>query len=411
MLKKRCSLCGGNLARGKCIECGLDNTKKRMRQADDVMEGYKPWAKSSDAFGDAPNNDQFFEDIRKEQQEMEVEDVYHRRPDPIPSRPIKGRPTAKPNQPRRRPIEIEFPTGTSTYGNPRKNDDETKRKSKRLIIILAIFFGLNFILPILFSLFAMVASVVSGVGSFTTDLFEDTSTYEYEMEFFEEDFALAKFQNEELALGETGVSYEITLMDGFYEVGVHLPEGTYDIVCENCGTIWLDDEANQIYEYLYLESGKEGSTCEDVYLYAGTMIEIESSGVFCFVTENANDYSMDFIENPNTESYEVEAIATAGVDFPAGVYDLYVPDDSFSVVEIYLSQEGYDDESVYSVFSTFMSNTHFENDDEYQTVNVYNVVIPEGAVIITSNDEEYMEYLLLTPSPVIADEDYASFYE
>ncbi len=360
MFKKRCNLCGGELVNGYCVECGLDNNKQRMYSAED--------------------------EFKKEQQEMEVEDVFHRQEQIDYSHPKKK----------------DFITTLIEILKPKSNENKKKTSPlKRIIIIFIVLTVLSNVLGVVFAIFA------SFISSTTTNDVTDFSEIEY---YNEVDFGEAL--DEVIELEETGDEYSVTLVAGYYEVGVHIPEGSYDITCVSEGTININDEANDISVYAYFWDENVGETYEGVQLYKGAHIQLKNEAVFQFETENANYSNYEVMSNPNTESFKLTTgISVAGEDFPAGVYDFYMPANSFSVVRVYESIEEYNDEDSYQYESMFMSNTSFDGDDEYQLSECYNMIIPEGYVIYISNEEEYIEYLEITPSVMIKDESYTPWYD
>lgn len=179
MFKKRCTLCGGNLVRGKCTECGLDNNKRRMESADDVMDGYKPWNKSSDAFRDAYgenereqgyarqkaasdiSNEEFFNKIREEQRDMS------RDTQPVQNRTARAT-TNRPTQPapnRQRQVTSNEQSGT-------------KRKFPRVLSwIIILMFCMNIFGAVLATVFEMVEEVIDTV---TTDMVGEGYDFSYE---------------------------------------------------------------------------------------------------------------------------------------------------------------------------------------------------------------------------------------
>lgn len=431
MLKKKCSLCGGNLIGGRCQDCGLDNNKKRMSHTGDEMEGYKPWAHSSDAFGDANqgtfggashaaekgiSNDEFFKQLRAEQREMEVEDVYHRSEQIEYSRPPKRNPiedimgrVLKPASygPKAQPNSNRNSTGSGTRSKTANRGKANTKKSPlitiiRIIIILTIFTNVFGVVV------SLIFSAISGLTSEVTDLFtgmEEEIVYENDIDF-------SGLQESAIILEETGEVYLDTLVAGYYEVGVHIPEGQYSIICEAPGTLKINDDENGISIYEYFWDENIGDTFEEINLYNGAIVKIDNEASFIFESTNANYEKLEYMENPNTEEYQLTTGAyVAGVDFPAGVYDFTMPEDSFSIIQIYESEEEYNNEDSWEYESIFMCNLTYEEAEEYQMTECYNMIIPEGFVISVENEENYIEYLQITPSEVIKDEEYIALYD
>ncbi len=436
MLKKKCSLCGGNLIGGRCQDCGLDNNKKRMSRAGDEMEGYKPWAHSSDAFGDASqgpfggashtsgkemSNDEFFKQLRAEQREMEVEDVYNRSEQIEYSRPPQRNPiediigrVLKPASysPKAQPNSNRNSTGGGTRSNTANRGKTNAKKSPlmtiiRIIIILTIF--TNVFGVVISLIFSAISSLTSGVS----DLFVGIEEMMIEEEIvYENDIDFSGLQGAGIELEETGEVYLETLVAGYYEVGVHIPEGQYTITCEAPGSLKIKDDENGISIYEYFWDENIGDTFEEVNLYNGTIVKLDNEVRLIFESTNANYEKVEYIENPNTEDYYLTTGAyVAGVDFPAGVYDFIMPEGSFSIIEIYESEEEYNNEDSWEYESIFMCNLVYEEAEEYQMTECHNMIIPEGFVISVENEANYIEYLEITPSEVMKDEEYIAPYD
>lgn len=366
MLKKRCTLCGGNLVQGKCVECGLNNNKKRMTYAEEDMEKFKPWARSSEAF----------EQIYKEEPKREYE-KHDERP------PIQRRPP-QPNVSRPRPPMGEH---KSEDGPPEK-----KPLISRVIKWMVIIFFFQSIFG------SLIGNLI--------DVFDDLGEENYNYETYVNTVDLESLQLGEIPLEETGVSYEETLVAGYYKVGVNIPEGIYSITCLSNGSIEVDDDANDLFCYTYFATDNIGEVHTGVYLYEGSIIHLDNEAVLIFKTDNANLESMETIENPNTETIELTETAIAGVDFPAGVYNIFMPEDTFGIMRLYACEEDLKDEYSY-VDSAFMSKSSIEDeDDSYEMSAYYNIVIPEGYVLYIDEDSDYLEYLILEPSEVIENESY-----
>lgn len=125
-------------------------------------------------------------------------------------------------------------------------------------------------------------------------------------------------------------NYEQYLEPGYYTVGVHIPEGTYDIeiLDGNYGDI-------EIYEYIdgivmmkdfYFLDGdyEDQSYVEALYLEEGDILSISPNlGIMISSYEELTFVDLYVENNPLSQTYMVTGSAVAGVDFPAGVYDIY----------------------------------------------------------------------------------------
>ena len=154
--------------------------------------------------------------------------------------------------------------------------------------------------------------------------YDDTDPYEY-------------VQRE---LSEEGSKAEYLLGRGEYIVGVHIPEGKYAAeAADEFDTVQVEDPANGIYLYEYME--KTGDDyLDDLRLYSGAHVIIETDTVIKLSTENAQTSEVYGTENPLTEAVRLsgEGIKIAGRDFKPGVYDLKLAEGS-GEVQVMLSGE------------------------------------------------------------------------
>ena len=142
----------------------------------------------------------------------------------------------------------------------------------------------------------------------------------------------------DLARGETysnsakipnkvGDKYSETLAAGDYEVGVHIPEGTYSVqmIKSSISNFIVKDEANKIKysRNLYTSDGIASIKFKNVHLFTGATVKIESNDGAILVSENAQMNSMNQRE-PNTvkETFTIETDSVAGIEFPEGTYDI-----------------------------------------------------------------------------------------
>ena len=413
MFGKKCSLCGGKVVHGICTECGLNNKKQEQYRPNQSSCDDMPLTHSHGTFehsttnpssfsvdlNDIPgtiqealgqnettiSNEEFFNQIRQEQMEMEVEDVYHR----TPSQPIQ-RPKVRKNNPK----------GCFT---------------KVVIFAVAanIIFGL---------IGGLIDAVVDGMDSgqeevLTEDYNFDSEIYDFDIEDY--DFSMdetelseeAKQVVDQLNRGYIEEENTYVIGAGCYTVGVHIPVGIYNVENRWSGSIVVTDSENTHLLSEYYSDGDRGATIEEVDLDEGERILISNEGVFALIATQEITNEVKTIENPNTEVVELNKTAVAGKDFPAGVYDLSMTKDCFGIVEIFL--EGADFDKDIPVCNEFVSNCNFDEEDIIASIGVKNMVIPEGATIVL-DEASYTEegdFLLLTPSNVIGSTDYDAFYE
>ena len=135
---------------------------------------------------------------------------------------------------------------------------------------------------------------------------------------------------------EDGTDYEVTLSNGFYQVGIHIPEGIYHI--ERAGgsaDLHIADSENIIYDSLWFGDETEYdeiTEADDIRLYNGSEISITGGGFLFFTTGNAQPFTQETAANPLTGSFILEeGTSTAGEDIPEGIYDIIPAEDAGSI--------------------------------------------------------------------------------
>ena len=77
---------------------------------------------------------------------------------------------------------------------------------------------------------------------------------------------------------EDGTDYEVTLSDGFYQVGIHIPEGVYHVeLAEESADLHIADTENIIYDSVWFGDETEYdevTEADDIRLYNGAEISI-----------------------------------------------------------------------------------------------------------------------------------------
>lgn len=153
--------------------------------------------------------------------------------------------------------------------------------------------------------------------------------------------------------------YSYTLRPGFYEVGVHLPAGTYVVQLEDGKeaefSIYNVEDSYIYFQkkyYVYDDEKREKDILKQPYfginafgrsvslkkriknitLEEGELLNIEPQTSFIFYSNDVENTSFDPIEVTYSDIPIVSDVSIAGEDFPAGVYDiLYEPKDSNQV--------------------------------------------------------------------------------
>ena len=219
------------------------------------------------------------------------------------------------------------------------------------------------------------------------------------------------YMNTTRELSETGATYDCVLGYGEYEIGAQIPEGTYEVeLVSGEGSMQQDDPENSIYYYSYFSEDESdtdaGDYLDDVRLYTGGHLKIDTGLVVQFHSENAQTEQMQLEENPLTEQVTLKAGNTymAGTDFPAGWYDVTEAsgvDWAELHYKIYLG-DLYDKENEtlnYENYGLWFYDT--DGSESYR-----NAVFPEGTELEVVDGD-----LILTPSGSVKNQNYDSFYD
>lgn len=342
---KKCSLCGGRLDSSKrCTFCGLDNTKN-----DDQ---YKHMI-NRNSCEEAP-----LTHVHTENEERSVQR----------SKSVQGQ------------KKTAYKGATYNAGKQMKKMQKTSKKRG---------IGCGSIISVIVIIFGLIGSVFGVIEEVFNENFSDSYVY------VDEDTEYNPYEYVQYELSEEGEEYSEVLEPGLYIVGLHIPEGRYEVewLAGTYGSITINDPENSIYWGDLME---EDVVYADVRLYNGACFEVSTGVVVNMYSSNAQPLVYEWIDNPLEEEVLVEDMMVAGEDFPAGVYDISGrPAEEYGTVtcDIYLDNG---DISFY-LFGDDMSDTQV----------YYNMTFTEGSMILL----EDMEEVLLIPSEKIAFENYEDFYE
>ena len=192
--------------------------------------------------------------------------------------------------------------------------------------------------------------------------------------------------------------YENYLESGMYEVGVHIPEGTYAMELN-----WGEDGRVEIMEFeekgfltvdFYDFGIGEMEYVEGIYLGEGQILKIPSDVNIGLYSNDVHFYEVSGVENYLSESFIITEESIAGTDFPAGVYDIW-----YEIMED-TEEEEYGDVS-YQLVNPESGEIVFEDSQYFAShmgTTVYrNVYFSEGSKIWLNGLRE----VVLTPSEVI----------
>lgn len=282
-MAKNCTLCGGKLDSTKrCTLCGLDNTKN-----DEQYKGYLNRNNHEDGPLTHVHNEPSMHRYEYKDQEKSKAYDYTKRVTEQAERFSKQY--------------------THTVNQNRKAFNE-KKKDKKSATILGIIIAVCGVISPLFGL----------VGELTDNV-------ENAFIGVEEEFTIP----EETPLSST---YETWLASGLYEVGVHIPEGIYDVTLEEDGYASVGIYELENDEFPLRESYSFSPTDEEYYqieLQKGMIIGVSTHSTVYFSSLTNYDFGVEnIVLVEEEEEYLVSGQMIAGQDFPAGVYDVWFAADS-----------------------------------------------------------------------------------
>ena len=380
--KKECYLCGGKLINGRCSSCGLDNTKLEKKNYRLNESSFDRKKKQNVGHLCESHNG-------RKRKKLQVE--YQQKENPRMEIPQTGQMQ---------------PGGPTVFNPARKAHAGSYEEQKKARKISGILSGI---------IVAIIAftSIAGSVGDFISSFGDDfpSSDYDWNDDGSEVDSEYDPYMNTTRELSETGATYDCVLGYGEYEIGVQIPEGTYEVeLVSGEGSMQQDDSENSIYYYSYFSEDESdtdaGDYLDDVRLYTGGHLKIDTGLVVQFHSENAQTEQMQLEENPLTEQVTLKAgnTYTAGTDFPAGWYDVTEAsgvDWAELHYKIYLGAL-YDKENEdlnYENYGLWFYDT--DGSEAYR-----NAVFPEGTELEVVDGD-----LILTPSGSVKNQNYDSFYD
>ena len=380
--KKECYLCGGKLINGRCSSCGLDNTKLEKKNYRLNESSFDRKKKQNVGHLCESHNG-------RKRKKLQVE--YQQKENPRMEIPQTGQ--MQPGGP-----TVFNPARKAHAGSYEEQKKARKNSGSLSGIIVAI---------------VSVTSIAGSVGDFISSFGDDfhSSDYDWNDDGSEVDSEYDPYMNTTRELSETGATYDCVLGYGEYEIGAQIPEGTYEVeLVSGEGSMQQDDPENSIYYYSYFSEDESdtdaGDYLDDVRLYTGGHLKIDTGLVVQFHSENAQTEQMQLEENPLTEQVTLKAgnTYTAGTDFPAGWYDVTEAsgvDWAELRYKIYLG-ELYDKENEtlnYENYGLWFYDT--DGSESYR-----NAVFPEGTELEVVDGD-----LILTPSGSVKNQNYDSFYD
>ncbi|MGC4019019.1 MAG: hypothetical protein QM793_07185 [Muricomes sp.] len=370
MFKRKCYLCGGRLASGRCLDCGMKNQNARRKtyrlNYSAVENKMKNPAKV--------NNLQTEKELQRDQKPKEKVKAPQNRA-PVPQ---KNTYVPDPSISERR---------TSVY---RAGRFETPQKGRK---------GLSAFIVIL----SVIVTIAGAIGSYRDKKQVETT---YEPIQTETDTTSTPYDYVTYELSDEGDEFEIVLEPGEYKVGVHIPEGTYEVFLEaGTGSVSVQEHENYIYMGQSFGDNEEYNQVKewpDVRLYQGATFDVSGDVSLRLYTENAQNDKMSSYENPLTKEVKLPKGKTliAGEDFPEGVYDFQAIFEWTGISYTIPLHTDYENEEL-----NFLNKSQGVFPDD-QDVVYRNVVLTKGTSICAKDADA-----MLVPSELIESEDYDSYYD
>lgn len=349
----RCSLCGSRLNNGKCKFCGLDN---RMYDRKYMRDPYH------------------MDEISKKENTPEAPPGQRQKTAGTSGWRGAGSPKTIFNtkSPERIGAGIPSRRKKQDVSSWQKKQNSGSSRSRAAIVIVILVIIICIAAPVLFQIAksAIETGSVPDTDSWQSaidSLFSDDNNSPLDLN----DHDTYAYVTREIP--EDGTSYENTLSDGFYQVGIHIPEGVYHVeLAEESADLHITDTENIIYDSVWFGDEAEYdevTEADDIRLYNGAEISITGGGSLIFITDNAQPFTQETAANPLTESFILEeGVSIAGENIPEGIYDIILAEDdeyiSFGLELLYPNE--------YSEY-LWASNSSGEPEER-----IINVIIPDG---------------------------------
>ena len=362
----RCELCDGKIVNGRCVDCGMDYTRRKNRYH--LNENCDDYDRNARKINDA------YEDTLRGKNEPQKDKKKKEKTI------LNGKASAKPNTQRKDEWAFERAFSEKKANAQKAQDKSTGKKSSAKGGKLATV--------------VMVISVISVLAGFIGELLEDSSdSTEY---VYSEDVNIAPEYDEDLPeMPETDytVGFEI-LSYGSYIAGVDIPAGTYTFTNmeeDTSAAVMIDQPEYGLYGDYYLD---EKESVEGIRLYDGGRLRIDAGAViYCDCTDAQNDTmhawegdSGAYVAVSAEEEEETEYIV--GEDIAPGRYTVRYEGEGTSVLSI-RTQTG--------TFDEYFSLTCAKYSPE--STQYMGLVLKEGDIVYIQkygSDEAMAEFMPLT---------------
>ncbi len=253
-----------------------------------------------------------------------------------------------------------------------------KKKKKSPVLILIGIFVLFFCVVAVMAFVNTISSSSSSNIEIVPEANNDFIIGSEEDEDFDFNFGSYEDEEEQVNIPSTGDEFSANLTSGAYIVGIHIPAGTYNIEL-------LESDESYVWGYLVVNrdgrmltygSIDEEDYFEEITLIDGDGLNLDSDVPAHFYTENAQPMTMEKIENPLTQTilFDYYEDKIAGIDFPAGTYDIYILENDYGSVKI-------------DIYNDFLSNQEtyysFYEEDVSLLEPIRHIEIPTGTRVST----------------------------
>ena len=367
-MKYTCSLCGGKLKDGICTECGMNNQK------------------SDEMYRDCLNRSKYDHASMESMSHVHTEQGVKQYKQPVLNKRAE---TAKAESPKLSAGAAAPKTGARAKTFRQQTGAGRYQGTSKTIVLVAVMILVIILVTAGMSVFGFIREATDGSGAVVS--------YNYDYEEIQEQ------------LPAQGEHWDSQLPAGMYMVGTDIPEGEYTVTGSEGSSFEVHDNTHSIYRRESFGTEEyEIERAEGIPLFTGTLVCVDGMNPVSFVSENAQTQNLEErTDNPVTETIDVSGTKTAGIDFPAGTYDIEAVGEDFGYVtyEIPYEDPYSDGEQSYYSFGVMMEKTPTSEYPAYCSV-YKNVVLPEGTTV---NSEGYS--CRLVPSSSIVSEDYNGFYD
>lgn len=308
----RCELCDGKIVNGRCVECGMDYTRRKNRYH--LNENCDDYDRNARKINDA------FEDTLRGKNEAPGGNKKKEKTS------LNARASAKPNVQRKDEWAFEK-ISSERKDNSQKtpvkgSEKKSSVKGGKLATVV------------------LVVSVISAFAGFIGELLEDSSdSTEY---VYSEDVTIAPEYDENLPeMPETDYEAGFELLSyGCYIAGVDIPAGTYTFTNmgeDTFAEVVIDQPEYGLYGNYYLDGDE---SVEGIRLYDGGRLRIDAGAViYCDCIDAQND-TMHAWEGDTgvyvavSAEEEEETVYTVGEDIAPGRYTVRYEGEGTSVLSI-----------------------------------------------------------------------------